>query len=337
MGARARNLAKAWLLGALGFAALCAWIASILAAWHDGRYADMRLHLMDTEECLLHVPVLLCLWSLLFRGGYSASSVGGSVLAATVMERFYIIPKHLHDFLELNHYYPSFFYHGGPHVNAQYALTLCYVAVGVPFIASLVRRRTMDKTYMAVVGAVAVLTTVLFHLVVVELGLDNTMAEERKAKLDTMSVLAYAPQGLVEKGCRELQLACFFLAPGEDIPDPGADGPFTHDIWGWAQPTQRKIAEDADKSDQPNRPVIYAQARDIVVFGPRVGGQYVVLRTGDRHVRVLFDTAEYRDLINRHRVMYCTLGICAQVVWLLGSTLLVEMHRRRWLRRRAAA
>jgi len=193
MGARARNLAKAWLLGALGFAALCAWIASILAAWHDGRYADMRLHLMDTEECLLHVPVLLCLWSLLFRGGYSASSVGGSVLAATVMERFYIIPKHLHDFLELNHYYPSCFYHGGPHVNAQYALTLCYVAVGVPFIASLVRRRTMDKTYMAVVGAVAVLTTVLFHLVVVELGLDNTMAEERKAKLDTMSVLAYAP------------------------------------------------------------------------------------------------------------------------------------------------
>lgn len=207
----------------------------------------------------------------------------------------------------------------GPAVNPQF-LNLILAAISLAGVGSTVmlkRWRTLDRILLFGAQSAVVLTTLLFHMLLVQAVLPGW-----NFSIAWGNVAAVAPPDEMAKVCRENHLTCW----QGDTFDPEVFNPYIrHQIAG--------RIEMLRSDPTPELGTTFGSANDLVTDGTLA----VLVYKRNDHFWVIGDS---RYGVRAHTVIlrsfYILCGI-AHSVWLFGALSLMWFHKRRFTRRKAIA
>ncbi|GAB5389257.1 MAG: hypothetical protein Alpg2KO_22250 [Alphaproteobacteria bacterium] len=287
-----------------------------------GGFSGQEPGIVTFAQFLLHVPLvmLFVIWWL------KRLPVWGFMLCLSIAwfaNEAALLDVKLHDLLLAADLYPGFVPRTQQgFVNPQYAKLLVYTLALIGVIPLMVRKRwrSLDRVWVVMVAGAVLVTTAVFHLVIVH-GAYTYAGEERKTLIETALKLD-DPRGF-EDFCRTYRFEC-------------QTQPVTSDI-RFGLPHERAIFDQmrAEAEADPDNPRIHSwqNARpgdlDLVL----VANYGAAARDGQ--IRMVIDSASFTAVNHRFVGWFSALSITAHLIWIFGGMGTLYLHHRLWARKRA--
>ena len=260
--------------------------------------------------------VILLMGYMCVRRHFSLAALPAIVLGGQIVYDRMLLTGDLHGFLNgFSWYVTAFGRHGNNAVNQQYGMVLTYAV----FLAAMTALTVSSKTrsfdrLMTTITATSVITTfTLFHVFLV-LGINQTIAVEKRT---VESVFSQGVGGMDER-CAALSLKCHVLdrddplrdrATGEAV-DPGIT---------------RTLVDIADQNVRLEKPYNWSETTQA-----NGGTEFWVasVMTADEAIYVSSAGEDFQDSVDLLAFEFDVQSVSAHATWLAIFLFIVTIHRR---------
>lgn len=272
---------------------------------HDWVAANLFDWVVDYSHLLIYLSFALSA-TLIFRRSLTAKSGIGALLVVLIL-------LHQGENYSISHLI------FGPTVNPQY-LNVILAAIslaGVGISLAVKRWRTIDRIMIFGAQGAVVVTTLLFHMLLVQ-----TILPGWNFSIAWGNIAAVAPPDEMSKVCRDSGLVCW---QGEKF-EPEAFNPYIRD-------QVRSRLEMLHAEPIPELGSTFGSDNDLVTNGTMA----VLVYKRNEHYWVIGDSkygVRAHTVILRSFYILCAI---AHTVWIAGALILIFFHKRRFARRKAIA
>ncbi len=282
---------------------------------HSGVFVrfDMLMHTMALFLCgaallsrtikPIHITAALLLTQL-------ASNMGADVFST-----------YLHPWLIEHQLYPEHFGRGNSSTQSnQYAKMLLGCIALAALAVTMMRRqwRSLDRVFIFLSVASILGTSVLFHFVIRE-----SIFESRIHQRAVMRMAAEAPEPWIfDAICKHHDMQCFQGAARGKAPITGN---------AEVDAITRKALDHKDST----KGCSFATTGSMPAIGTsRLAGYHVLYHcTQDGSVRIVLETTQWSQTLQKFQLVYSWVAIPAHLLWLIGPLELIFWHKRRFQKR----
>ncbi|MEO0392212.1 MAG: hypothetical protein AAF213_03070 [Pseudomonadota bacterium] len=177
-------------------------------------------------------------------------------------------------------------------------------------------RRSLARSFTLLILTVTLMTSALFHLIVVDLAYRSVVAQERGATRQELITIIDLPQELFEQQCRLRVLGCW-SGPPDQAPDMGN------------ATLQDKLAavHEAIEAYQLYGLRRVVEPENVTALSADLrGDQLAYFHTGEEY-RVAWDNRHYGHLTWRYQIYLGALMASAHLWWVFGGFILLAFHQ----------
>lgn len=329
------NPIKIYLLSQyVGFALALAFVAylalpAVFDFVNEGFSAETANQFIMLEQSLfLSVPFLILISAFQKSFGYFTYLI--SLLLGYLSNEFEIFTDHVHSFLLSNSIYPDSWVAQDGTANVQYAVLSFYIFSICAFVIVRMIKRSMSIAhYFVILGTIVALgTTVLFHILIVQSSLSQNMQESRNENMSIIEVIMDVEPDAFADTCTENGFNCSVYDERSDLQDV-----LNEQVPLYAENALRTLELDSLRVNPIGR---YTFSGEIGLLDTDVRGkQFGIGIDKNGMYRFVYDDKSYNHIVWRHKIYFATLVVVAHLWWFFGLTTLLQFHYSRFRKRSA--
>lgn len=234
--------------------------------------------------------------------------------------------NYIHNFLLNYNLYPSILSRnpaGGLFVNNQYSLIFPYFILVLINFIFVIRKKTRNlaRIYSLLIAGACIVTTLIFHFIVVQSALHSSTDETRRVRLDIAENLISLDRENWQDYCIDY-FNCLELEKGIYI-NSKSFTPAFEEIIGRINDLHSKsfVSGNSDLFIESKLEKQQFLSRDVR------SNIYSYRKMNSNYSRVIFDEKPVSTVIYYHSIWYSLLIIFAHSVWIFGGMYLLWFHQ----------